>query len=639
ANGGTGAASTSQNFIFAGPASGSGAPSFRALAASDLPASASYWAAATGGINYASGNVGIGSATPGEKLTVSNAGAVYTSLRDSSGTPTTLGTFANSTSGAAGLYTVSNHPLIFGTNNNVSGQMALSTAGFLGVGTSTPGYNFHVKTTAGIADARMEATSFGKISFKTTSGGTDQKVWQTYGAPGMYRIGAVNDAENAETVGMQINRGTGTAITQVVFPNGNVGVGTTNPGYPLTVTSTRSGVGGEDYGQQVNTYFSAADSNYKAGIRTNTYATHTSGTQTYLIGMMPFLVGNGSGGTTSHAINHWARNDPSTGHTFTNSYGYYASNSAGAGAIGAQYGLFVEPLAKGSSNYAVFTNGTTPSYFGGNVGIGTLDPLAKLTVNGKVYIDNYNFGGAPIISLAVGDNDTGLNSTSDGALDIWSNSERPMSFRNTNVGIGTTAPAYPLDVNGTINTRGAAGGFYAIDRSGGATTAFYRSGGYTRIWDSATGDRMLIDSSGNTTITGSLTQNSDERLKREIKPVTDALKKLSLIKGVTYYWKNPKVEQTEQLGVIAQDVEKAFPQAVKIDEKGIRSVAYQNLIGPVISAINDLKNWVQGHDARITALEDANRKKDVEIAALRAAVCEINPKAAVCRAPRQPASK
>lgn len=37
ANGGTGAATTSQNFVFAGPTSGAGAPSFRALVAADLP--------------------------------------------------------------------------------------------------------------------------------------------------------------------------------------------------------------------------------------------------------------------------------------------------------------------------------------------------------------------------------------------------------------------------------------------------------------------------------------------------------------------------------------------------------------------------------------------------------------------------
>ena len=73
ANGGTGANSTAQNLVFAGPSSGSGAPSFRALAAADLPASASYWNAATGGINYSGGNVGINTPAPGARLEIAGS--------------------------------------------------------------------------------------------------------------------------------------------------------------------------------------------------------------------------------------------------------------------------------------------------------------------------------------------------------------------------------------------------------------------------------------------------------------------------------------------------------------------------------------------------------------------------------------
>ena len=49
ANGGTGAATTSQNFAFIGPTSGSGAPSFRALVAGDIPSLSATYLALTGG--------------------------------------------------------------------------------------------------------------------------------------------------------------------------------------------------------------------------------------------------------------------------------------------------------------------------------------------------------------------------------------------------------------------------------------------------------------------------------------------------------------------------------------------------------------------------------------------------------------
>lgn len=89
-----------------------------------------------------------------------------------------------------------------------------------------------------------------------------------------------------------------------------------------------------------------------------------------------------------------------------------------------------------------------------NVGIGITAPTGRLHVRGgNTYIDNINFGGTPTIALAVGDTDTGLHSTADGALDIFSNNIRTMSIRNANVGIGTSTPAFTLDVWGSARVR------------------------------------------------------------------------------------------------------------------------------------------------------------------------------------------
>lgn len=122
----------------------------------------------------------------------------------------------------------------------------------------------------------------------------------------------------------------------------------------------------------------------------------------------------------------------------------------------------------------------------GNVGIGNVTaPSSKLYVNGTtsfignsyvkglMYIDSNNFGGAPIISFAVGDTDTGLHSTGDGQLNLYSNSVNVMSIRSAGVGIGETSPTSKLQVVGlAVYANNAA----AV--TGGLTVgAFYRSGG------------------------------------------------------------------------------------------------------------------------------------------------------------------
>lgn len=70
ANGGTGTNSVAQNLFFAGPDSSTGAPSFRAIASSDLPSTVKYWTAATDGINYSGGKIGVGTTTPLTSLDV-----------------------------------------------------------------------------------------------------------------------------------------------------------------------------------------------------------------------------------------------------------------------------------------------------------------------------------------------------------------------------------------------------------------------------------------------------------------------------------------------------------------------------------------------------------------------------------------
>jgi hypothetical protein len=64
---------------------------------------------------------------------------------------------------------------------------------------------------------------------------------------------------------------------------------------------------------------------------------------------------------------------------------------------------------------------------------------------------------------------------------------------------------------------------------------------------------------------GSWANSSDARIKRNIQPMTNALERLTRLRGVTFEWVNPEDhanQQGPQAGFVAQEVEKVFPKWV-----------------------------------------------------------------------------
>ena len=92
--------------------------------------------------------------------------------------------------------------------------------------------------------------------------------------------------------------------------------------------------------------------------------------------------------------------------------------------------------------------------------------------------------------------------------------------------------------------------------------------------------------------TGRLKNNSDIRLKENIKDIPDAVDSISKLKGVTFDW---KANKSSDYGVIAQEVEKVFPDLVFTDaeQKGIKSVDYIGMIPILIESIKELKGEIE----------------------------------------------
>jgi hypothetical protein len=109
-------------------------------------------------------------------------------------------------------------------------------------------------------------------------------------------------------------------------------------------------------------------------------------------------------------------------------------------------------------------------------------------------------------------------------------------------------------------------------------------------WRDNTNDtRMLLTSAGNLTIDGVLTQNSDARLKQNIKPLQNSLQKLLLLSGYQYHWIAASRDKALQTGLIAQEVEQQMPELVLTDEEGVKSLNYIGMIPYLIEGMKELK--------------------------------------------------
>ena len=121
--------------------------------------------------------------------------------------------------------------------------------------------------------------------------------------------------------------------------------------------------------------------------------------------------------------------------------------------------------------------------------------------------------------------------------------------------------------------------------------------GYGWAWDSggsssATGTVMmgLSSVSGNLSVAGTVTANSDKRIKKNIVTIDNALDKVLKLRGVTY--QRTDVEDDKVLmGVVAQEVEEIIPEVVSLgdpdDPDSIKSVSYGNMVGVLIEAIKE----------------------------------------------------
>jgi len=170
-----------------------------------------------------------------------------------------------------------------------------------------------------------------------------------------------------------------------------------------------------------------------------------------------------------------------------------------------------------------------------------------------------------------------------------------------NVGVGTNAPAYTLQVAGVIAPIGD-----GINDLGAATNRF-----------------------NNVYAANGVIQTSDAREKKDIQDSDLGLDFINRLRAVSYHWKHG--DSHLHYGVIAQEMEQAMIEAKKLagrpeevdqaivsqdSKSGAYGVRYTELIAPLIKAVQDLNN-------KLVDIESALSKQSRELAAEKQHVLEL----------------
>jgi hypothetical protein len=555
------------------------------------------------------------------------------------------------------------------TETTIDEVMRITSGANVLIGTTTDdGYKLRVNGTSyfdGLAHFGQTATS--GSAFRWGSYGTAvsadtmlcmNQLWNGSGWTILNSgVGTTYLNLGGEVASPTIQFGTGPANTaattkMIILNNGDVGIGTTSPGYKLDVSNAARVYGvriGRDFsianratvrldsngdapadilfGQTAaanqtdwtGVYWSISSRNSGAGAAEGNKFTIWRGgahsapnnSENQFVTITPDL--NFGIGTTAPAYKLHVKSSGLNSIPFavqraanTNNIFYVYEDSSGNG------NLTVE---NSGGNVGVFLNSSGNSYLnGGNVGIGTTAPVNKLQVTSAsndvevLRVDNTAGNSGSVQGVThLGLNFFGVGNNSGARITAYQNGTSGyaggMYFSTRSVN-SDSAPTEAMRItHDQLIGLGPVASFTTTHRvwidKGSSTYAVYSQGSIqvnagaigVGVTPSATSGRI---DAGNDIVAYS---TSDQRLKENITPIANALDKVKALTGVEFDWKEETKEvhgyEGHDVGVIAQEVQAVLPEAVRTNDSGYLSVRYEKMIALLVEANKELASRVE----------------------------------------------